>query len=159
MLACTPALNWRDVRPPDSGVAALFPCKPDRFSRSVPLAGATVPMVLMSCSAVSANFALGYAEMVDPTRATLALTELRAAATGNISGRITAQTPLAMNGMTPNALAERLTIEGQRDDGRTISEQAAFFTKGRRVYQASIVADKIDVDAANTFFTALKLEP
>jgi len=150
MLACTPALNWRDVRPPDSGVAALFPCKP---------AGATVPMVLMSCSAVSANFALGYAEMVDPTRATLALTELRAAATGNISGRITAQTPLAMNGMTPNALAERLTIEGQRDDGRTISEQAAFFTKGRRVYQASIVADKIDVDAANTFFAALKLEP
>ena len=64
-----------------------------------------------------------------------------------------------MNGMTPNALAERLTIEGQRGDGRTISEQAAFFTKGRRVYQASIVADKIDVDAANTFFAALKLEP
>ena len=31
--ACTPTLDWREVRPEASGLVALFPCKPDRHAR------------------------------------------------------------------------------------------------------------------------------
>ncbi|HJV94503.1 MAG TPA: hypothetical protein VJ608_00645, partial [Albitalea sp.] len=58
LAACSPALDWRDVQPEGSGAAALFPCKPDRFARSVMLAGAKVQMVLASCAASGTTFAL-----------------------------------------------------------------------------------------------------
>ena len=39
LTACSPALDWRQVRPDDAGVEAMFPCKPLSHARTVPLAG------------------------------------------------------------------------------------------------------------------------
>ncbi len=54
--ACTPAFNWRDVAFEGLPVAALLPCKPDRATRSVPLAGAPRQMVMVGCVAGGATF-------------------------------------------------------------------------------------------------------
>lgn len=157
LVACAPALNWRDVRPDGSGVVALFPCKPDRFARTVTLAGTAVQMVLVSCAADGATYALSHADIVDPIKASAVLSELRAAAARNLGGVPQRAVPMVVPGMTPNALAERLTMEGHRADGHVVREQAAFFVRGARVYQASIVGERIDGDAADTFFSGLKL--
>ena len=37
--ACTPSLNWREVRLAPTTAVALLPCKPDRAERSEPLGG------------------------------------------------------------------------------------------------------------------------
>jgi hypothetical protein len=38
-----------------------------------------------------------------------------------------------------------------------VHQEAAFFARGLRVYQASVISPKIDRDAAETFFAGLKL--
>ena len=40
LIACSPTLDWREARPEGSGVAALFPCRPDQHERTVRIAGA-----------------------------------------------------------------------------------------------------------------------
>ncbi len=157
LVACSPALDWRDVQPTDSGAAALVPCKPDRFARMVTLAGTTVQMVLASCSAAGTTYALSHAELDDPAKVAAALSELRAAAARNIGGAPHDARPFTVSGMTPNPLAERLAIEGRRADGHAVHEQAAFFARGMRVYQATVVGERIDPEAADTFFAGLKL--
>ena len=82
--ACTPPLDWREVRPIDSEVTALFPCKPQRMSRQVALAGAKVQMDLVSCTAADATYAIAYARLPDPAQVSAALQQLRAAASANI---------------------------------------------------------------------------
>ncbi len=54
--ACTPAFNWRDVTFDGLPVAALLPCKPDRATRMVPLAGVPRQMVMAGCKAGGATF-------------------------------------------------------------------------------------------------------
>ena len=55
-VACTPAFNWRDVGFDHLPVAALLPCKPDRATRILPIAGAPRTMVMAGCEAGGATF-------------------------------------------------------------------------------------------------------
>jgi len=154
--ACTPALDWREVRPADSDVVALFPCKPKRLARPVALAGAQVQMSLVSCTVKDATYAVGYALLVDPTRVTAALGEMRVAAAANIGAKAVGASEWSMPGMTANPLAQKLAMEGRSADDRPVHEQAAFFVKGLRIYQATIVGPVIEREAAETFFSGLR---
>ena len=58
LAGCTPALNWRETQPPESGAVVMFPCKPDRFARNVTLGPEKVQMFLSSCSADGVTYAL-----------------------------------------------------------------------------------------------------
>jgi hypothetical protein len=157
LAACTPALNWREVRPADSEAIALFPCKPQRFSRDVTLAGSKVPVQLASCSAQDATYALMYAQVGDPIKVNAALAEMRSAAAANIGAKVTAGAAWSVPGMTPNPLAEKLVMEGRNAQGDAVREEAAFFVKGLRVYQATVVGPQLDKEAVDTFFSGLKL--
>ena len=48
-------------------------------------------------------------------------------------------------------------IDGSRPDGTPLRGQAGFFSRGMRVYQATVIGPRIDADAADTFFTGLRL--
>ncbi|HEX6707934.1 MAG TPA: hypothetical protein VF169_24555 [Albitalea sp.] len=157
LAACSPPLDWREVRPIDSDVTALFPCKPQRLSRPVTLAGAKVQMDLVSCSAKDATYALAYARMPEPVQVSHALRQLRAAASANIGASAPSTAAWTVPGMTPNPLAEKLSLAGRGADGKSVQEQAVFFVKGLRIYQATLVGPEIDAQAAETFFNGLKL--
>lgn len=159
LVACTPALNWREIQPEGSELFALFPCKPERFARSVPLAGAKVEMRMSSCVADDVTYAVAYAVVSGPAKVEAAIGELRAAATVNIAGFATELGAVSVPGMTPNPLAQRIALTGRGTDGRPVQERAAFFVKGIRVYQASIVGPKIDGEAADTFIAGLRVAP
>jgi hypothetical protein len=60
--------------------------------------------------------------------------------------------------MTPNSRAEKLLLEGRGADGQPVREQVVFFVKGLRVYQATIVGERIDPEAAETFFGGIKFD-
>jgi hypothetical protein len=77
--ACTPAMNWREVRFDNSPVTALLPCKPDRATRSLPLAGVPRDMVMMGCEAGGAMFTVAYADVGSATRIDQAIAEWKTA--------------------------------------------------------------------------------
>ncbi len=157
--ACSPALNWRDTPVPDAHLVALFPCKPDRLARDLSLAETRVRLVLLTCSAAGATFALAHADMADPGKVHAALTQLRDSAAANLGGAPQRLAPLGVPGMTPNPLAERWAISGFGSDGAALQEQVGLFSRGARVYQATVFAPRLDAEAADTFFSGLRLSP
>lgn len=155
--ACTPALNWRDVRPPDTAVSALFPCKPEHHTRRVTLAGVELAMHLSSCTAADNIYALGYVDVGQADRVTAVLQALRDAAASNMGVATMVQGPLTIPGMTPHPLAQRLLWQGQRADASPMAMQAAFFTEGTQVYQATVVGSQLNREAVDTFLAGLRL--
>ena len=157
-LACTPRFDWREVQPEGSGLTVLFPCKPASRARRLPLAGVTVEMALYACSAGGSTFAVGFADVGQPQLVRHALEELAAAAVRNATAQdAPASAPLRVEGATPNALAGRQAFNGLLPDGQRIQEQVAVFVRGTRVFQATVVGARLDAEAIEYFFGALRL--
>ena len=157
LCACSPTFDWREMQAEGSGVVASFPCKPDRHVRTVPLAGQAVRMEMLVCSAGGATFGLSFLDVYDPARVTAMLLELQRLAVANIAANNPGSTPLQVAGMTPNPGAVRLRLEGRGPDGTGVSEQAGFFVKGLRVYQATVLGKSWPPETADTFFAGLRL--
>ncbi|WP_295642172.1 hypothetical protein [uncultured Methylibium sp.] len=157
--ACSPTLDWREVRPAGAGVSAMFPCKPERQERPISLAGATVSLQMLVCSAGGVTWGLGTAEVSDPARVAAALAALRASRLDNLGGRELEVQALALAGMTPNPQAVRLRIAGRRPDGSEILEQAWLFARGTRVFHVAALGGAPSDEALGAFFGGLKLNP
>jgi hypothetical protein len=157
LAACSPALNWREVRPEGSGALAMFPCKPSHEVRHVVLAGMPLEMAVVACHAADAMFGLGYADVGDPTRVAAALQALAQAAGANL-GAASVEAPLQVPGMTPQPAAQALSLKGQLPDGRHVQGRVAVFAKGTRVYQATVFGPQLDDDAPTAFFGGLRLQ-
>jgi hypothetical protein len=63
LAGCTPAFNWREVGFDQAGVTALLPCKPDRGTRTVQLAGQAAQMSMAGCEAGGAMFTVSLVEV------------------------------------------------------------------------------------------------
>lgn len=157
LAGCSPALDWREFQPEDSGVVASFPCKPDRHARTVALAVQTVRMEMLMCEAGDARFALGYLDVAEPGKVAQALAELETLAAGNLGAPRGDERPAAVPGMTPSPQALRLRLQGRQPDGTAMQAQAVFFAKGLRVYQATVLGRRVDDEVADTFLGGLRL--
>jgi hypothetical protein len=158
VVACSPALDWREVRPQGSGLRAALPCRPAGHARELLLAGATVEMTMLACSAGDVTYALAFADVRNPAQVTPALVELALASQSHLQPAATAVSlPLAVPGMTPNPQALRWRLSGRLPDGRAIDEQMAVFVQGTTVYQATMLGSALDAQAQDNFFGALRL--
>ena len=157
LAGCSPALNWRQVRPEGWGLVATLPCRPDQQERAVSLAGAPVVLGMWVCSADGHTFALASADMGDPGRVAPALQALTQAAQANIRGRIDAEQPAAVVGMTPHAASVLRRLSGQLPDGQPVHEQVLVFANGLRVFQATVVGPIVSEAQAGPFFESLGL--
>lgn len=154
--ACSPSLDWRDVRPAGSGAQVLFPCKPETNSRPVTSA-ASGRMGLASCKAAGLSFSLAWAEVADPSQVSPALRQMRAALLTKLTAQPTPPQPLQVPGMTPNPEAGTQRLEGSAAAG-THKAQVALFTRGLWVYQAVMLGDKRDDAAWSNFLASIKLD-
>ena len=68
LAACSPALNWREVRPANTSLSLLLPCKPDKAEKIVPLGGQPTTLAMLGCDAAGATFAVAVADLGDPAR-------------------------------------------------------------------------------------------
>ena len=158
LVACSPALDWRDARPGNGALLMLFPCRPEHSERMVALAAERRPMHLYTCRADAATFSLLSVELAEPAHVTASVEALRASATANIGGTAAAQ-PFVRPGATPNPQSAQLRIEGRLPDGRRVIEHAAFFVRGLTLYQATVLGENMPADAAETFFSGIRLTP
>lgn len=151
LAACSPSLDWREVRPADSGVLVLFPCKPEINSRPA-TAAEPARMGLAQCKAAGLSFSLSWAELADPAQITPALRQMRESLAGKLAAAPAAPKPLQIPGMTPNPEAQSQSLAG------TQAGQVAVFTRGRMVYQAVMLGTKPDAAAWDSFVGSLKLD-
>jgi hypothetical protein len=79
LCACTPALNWREVRFDNGPLVALLPCKPDRAVRQLPLGGVMRDVSMMGCEAGGAMFTLAMVDVQEAQQVPLALAQWKAA--------------------------------------------------------------------------------
>ena len=137
----------------------MFPCKPERFARTLLLVGDKVNMQMSSCAVDGTTYAVAYASVSEPGKVDGGLSELQSAASRNLGSAPASSRPASIPGMTPNSRSQRVQIDGRDRDGRALTEHAVFFVKGTRVYQASVVGAKLDQDAVDTFVTGLRFSP
>lgn len=159
LTACNPVFNWREVRPDNTALSLLLPCKPDKAQRSVPLGGRPTELAMLGCDAGDATFAVAVATLDDAAQAATVLVGWQTATLANLKAAGGGQTsPLKLPGADALPPAVRVRASGQRNDGRAVQSQAAYFSQGRQVFQAVIYADKMDPEVAETFFSSLKLD-
>lgn len=140
--ACQPALNWREVRPAQSGALALFPCKPDIEQR--------VGMGLARCETAGRGFSLSWADAPDPSQSGAALDAMARALAAKLNQPLPPAEALQVPGMTPLPQAGQYRLPGAR---------LAVFAHGGRVYQALMTAPQDDPAAWESFVTGLRVEP
>jgi hypothetical protein len=153
---CSPTLDWREFVPDGSELRMTFPCRTDRHARPVALAGVTVQMQMLVCSAGDATWAVSFFDVADPARVSVTLAEWRASAVANVQGLASQPVPVQINGMTPNEQAVRVIVAGKLPDGAAVQEHAAFFVRGLRVYSATVIGAKPPLSAVEVFFGGLK---
>jgi len=154
--ACSPAFDWREFVPEGTDIRVSFPCRPDRHARTVMVAGAQVRMEMLACNAGGATFALAFIDVAEPSRVGTVLAELRATAARNLQEASPEAAVLRVEGMTPNPQAARMALAGKLPDGAAVHEHAAFFARGLRVYQATVIGAEPAPQVVDTFIAALK---
>ena len=159
LVACWPALDWREVRPEGTGVSMLFPCRPDKRERDVPIAGATLRMQLHACDAAGSTFSLAVVDGGEPARVEPLLAALKASAAANVGGAASRSEPFTPPGATPNPSSALVRVAGRRPDGRPVTLHAAFFVHGARVFQATAIGEALSAETLQSFFGAIRLAP
>jgi len=159
LAACAPALDWREFQPEGWPLVVAMPCKPAIQQRPVVLAGQTIDMRMLSCTADGHLFAVGAADVADPARVGPAMQAIGQAAQANTRAAVLRRQPAAVPGMTPHADATRWQLQGQLPDGQPLAQQVQVFAHGTRVFQASVIGPQADDVRAAPFFDALKVVP
>ncbi len=157
--ACSPAFNWRDVRPDQTGLRLLLPCKPDKAQRSVPLGGQPTELAMLGCDAGGATFALAVATVADASQSAAVQAGWQTATLLNMKASGPARiTPLKVPGASLQPPAVLVYASGQRADGQAVTSQAAYFAQGSQLFQAVIYAGKFEPEVAETFFASLQFD-
>ena len=159
LAACSPALNWREVRLDNTRLAVLLPCKPDRAEKTVPLGGAPTALSMVGCDAAGATFAVAVADLGDGAKLgpvlaqwqSLTLTNMKAAGAPK-------QLPLKLAGAASEPAPVRVIAQGTAPDGSAVTGEAAYFAQGSQVFQVVLYSKQPNPEAADTFFSSLKFE-
>jgi hypothetical protein len=155
--ACTPALDWRELKTADGRLAFMLPCKPTVQERSVQLAGRAVTLALQACAAQGQTWGVASAEIGDPAAVGPALAELASSAAANVRGQIGAERAARVPGATPYDASRHLQLRGSQPGGQPVAMQLVVFAHGTRVFQATALGATIGTEAADTFFGALRI--
>ena len=160
LAACSPDLDWREIRPKNIDILLTFPCKPQQITQDVQLAGKTVKMSMTGCATDDMTFALAHADMQDRALVGPAMAALHKAALHNVAGRVVRSQPAAVahaaHGL-PDALD--LQITGKSPSGKPLRERVVLFAQGTQVFQMTTFAHvkRYKADAAQTFSNSVRL--
>ena len=164
LVGCSPAFNWRDVLIGDGGLIALLPCKPDRATREVVLAGESVAVQMVGCEAGGVMFTVAQASARDVAQASAWQVAWQAAMLTKLQAGAPGEAGFAVRGAAAVPAPLRLRATGNDAAGQRVTTQAVWWaqagTPGRpqvRLYQAVVLGQPQDAEAAGTFFEGLRL--
>ena len=159
-LACTPALNWREVRlesADGSVLKASLPCKPDAATRRQQLENIQVELSMMGCVANETTFTLSRIPLGNPLEAPKVLAAWQAAGVTNLEAKNTPLATTTVSGAGAWPPAVRVTLVG-----KNAQAQMLWFAKqtatGVTLYQAALYGKQPSNEAITTFFESLQLQ-
>lgn len=158
LAACSPTFDWREIRVEGTGLKAMLPCKPDKGARTVPMAGRDVTLEVRGCDTGGATFALLSAQIDDPARSGEVLAQWKTATLANMRGAAVQETPFLPRGALGLPQSLKVVAEGRRQDGSAVVGHAAYFARGRHVFQAVIYSGQLSPEVADAFFTGIGFE-
>lgn len=158
LAACSPAMDWREVRIPDTPLVSTWPCKPDAHARMVNLSGQAVRWTLHACEANGATWGLGWAQLAGPDQVPAAMASLKALSSSNWGGTVGPQGPWVPPGATPFASSARYQVQGRDPKGTPLSVETALFAQGALVVQATIMG-AVHVDARQAWWSGMRMNP
>ena len=158
LAGCSPALDWREVRLEAAPLKAMLPCKPDKGTRQVPMAGREVALDALACEAGGSTFAVLSADMGGPAAADASLQQWQAASLATMRGKMVRQSRFVPAGALDLPGSVQVVASGQRADGSAIEAQAAYFARGNHVFQAAVYSQRLDARATEPFFAGLRFE-
>ena len=143
LMACSPALDWRELAVPEAGLIASFPCKPQRVVQQ--------DLGLMQCEAAGLRFVLAWQRWQEPQqlRASLASAAPEAARRAGVPVMALPDVRLP-EGALAWAGSGRF---GLGDDAQ--AGQMLFWARGLTGYRA-IVTGKQSAAPATLFFDGLR---
>ncbi len=176
LVACSPALNWREVRADGAPVQVLLPCKPERAIRAVPLLGLDAPPLdlhMLSCEAGTATYAVAAARLPDdsPPTADRAVRAWRMAAWASLKqapaagGEVPsgwAQVPVVSD---PGAALQRIQHwqgPGLAHNGQALQARVLWLRQGPWLLQAAAYEPGVAAghdDAWTTLTDSLRIQP
>jgi hypothetical protein len=155
---CAPALEWRDVRLPDTALVAQLPCRPGRFGREVRIAGRPLQLFMLSCEAGGVTYGVATAEVGDPAQVPAVLDELAGAAVSSLRASEPRFAPYTLDGATPFAGNVSARLRGVRPDGQAVEESIRVFARGTRVFQASAIGEALPAAGVHPFEAGLRFD-
>jgi hypothetical protein len=168
LCACTPTLNWREVRlESDDGstLKAALPCKPDSATRKQQLAGIQIDLSMMGCkTADSSNditFTLSRIPIANALDSPKVLAAWQAAAVSNLGAKAAPLVTAAVSGAGVWPPAAKVTLSGAATQAHMLwfAKQTA---TGVTLYQAAVYGKQPSKDAMTeatmTFFESLQLQ-
>ena len=158
--ACTPALNWREVRfasADGNTLKAVLPCKPDTATRKQQLGDIQVDLSMMGCVANETTFTLSRMPLTNPLDAPKVLAAWQAAAAANVKTKPVPSTAASVSGAGAWPQASRVTLTGAATQAHML-----WFVKqsrdGLTLYQAALYGKQPSNEAVTTFFESLQLQ-
>jgi hypothetical protein len=155
---CSPAFNWREVRPDDTALSLLLPCKPDKAQQTVPMGGQPTALTLMGCDAGGAAFAVAVADLGQAAAVPAVLSQWQAAALAGIRAGSSTTTPWTVPGALAAPSPAMVRGLGQRPDGSVVNSHALYFAHGTQVFQVVMLASTVTPEAAEMFFSSVRLK-
>jgi hypothetical protein len=135
--ACTPALNWREVRFDNARWVGWLPCKPDRAQRTVNLGGPLAQLSLMGCQADGMDFTLAQLTLPQGMTASQAQQAWKTASLASLQAPADApSTDWVLAGASPTLTPQRVVAQG----GQGQAARWAWFAYDGQLYQLAVYA-------------------
>ena len=125
--ACQPSLNWRNVQMPETTLSFELPCKPDKTTKPVTMAGQTLELSVVGCEAGDAVWAVMSAKLSADADRTELLKGWRQATLQNMRANQIEDATWMPARMTALPGALRLKAIGTTAKGEPVRAHAVWF--------------------------------
>ena len=154
--ACSPALDWREVRPAETRLLAMFPCKPEIAQRRVSMAGQDVELTMHSCETSGVTLAVGHARLINVADSARVLARWRDATLAGMRAD-----PASISAVVPTRLQPLPDLVAVRASGTSgggpVQLHGLWFAQDSDVFSALLVAGKVSADVEESFFSGLRM--
>lgn len=159
---CAPEYDWRVINNSESGFTVMFPAKPTLDEHRIAVAGQVLIMRMQAAKAGDAVFAVGVVTLPseDPKLQSTVLTYLETGLARNV-GATPDVHPVRIHTGEPAQSVDgyEFSAHGKvRDEKKERQVRARFAVRGRRVFQAVIIGERVPPeDQVDQFLSSWKL--
>ncbi len=157
LAACTPSLNWREVRPEETPLVVLLPCKPDKGAKTLPIGGQPTELRMLGCEADGMLFTVANAQLAEGADVAATLTQWKTAMLANAGATSSQDAPFRPAGATPYATAALSRFQGGAGHA-PVGAAVAVFARGHQVFQAAVFGKTLDAAATDAFFASVRVD-